>query len=148
MEHLRDNADEDRHGGLERSVEAARHRNQPQPRPWLLVAQAFAGQQDFERAVEFYELAIFPAQTRLSTDLATRAADLARAHRRAIEFYLLALRDRRYDLRLEELAMAQLNYGIALFKLNRLDEARATWETIQGDAAGILARAWLDIAAQ
>lgn len=89
------------------------------PRAWLYTADSFASHGHFERAVEFY---------------------------------VLGLKDGRYvgpnDLRQDELAMAQLNYGIALFKLNRLDEARATWESIQGDAAGILARAWLDIAAQ
>lgn len=150
FEHLRRWVDRERSGELEQMALAAASRRTP--RAWLYTADSFASHGHFERAVEFYERSIFPEQLRLSTDILTRAAELARAHRRAIEFYVLGLKDGRYvgpnDLRQDELAMAQLNYGIALFKLNRLYEARATWESIQGDAAGILARAWLDIAAQ
>lgn len=87
-------------------------------------------------------------------DIEKLAAEASRAHRRAIEFYRLELGGDQYAADLAalklspaELAVTQLNYGISLFKLKRVTEARATWSAISRSAAvEILAKVWIDLA--
>ena len=152
IEHVQRNAALDRDGGVEKSADLARRRNDDYFS--ISVAEAFAGQGEFDRAVPFYETALshnLPGKN----DVDARAAEASRLYQRSIEFYQLEFKERpcgwsgSAPLRFcpDELATAQLNYGISLFKLKRVDEARATWSAITGSpCVEILAKAWIDIA--
>ncbi len=150
IEFVRTSADRDRDGDIERSLEAARQRNDVHI--WVIVAQLFAGQGDHARAVEVYEVAL-RLDGASNDDADSRAAEAAQIYGRAIEFYRVEFAQhpcgwsgsapRRFCP--AQLALAQLNYGISLFKLGRVDDARATWTSITGSpAVEVLAQAWID----
>lgn len=143
-EQIRRGAAEDRDGGLEDTVAAAEGRYSADL--WIVTAQAFAGADDHARAVEYYRHGLMvhdPDELQLES-MATKAS---RDHRRSVEFYRLALGPDRRALTPARLALAQLNLGISLFKLGRVDEARATWGSIEGSAAvEALAQVWIRVA--
>ena len=160
--HMRADALTDRQSGVEKSVEAARQRGSGDF--FMIVAQALAGQGDHKRAVEHYELGL--SRINRKQQIASRgppgeaeraawAAGQAKAHGRSIAFYELAAKqdpDVVFGYEPDQfpgvdLARCQLNYGISLFRLNRVADARAEWASIEGNAAAmILAKAWIDIA--
>lgn len=127
--------------------------------PYFSVAEAFAGAGDHARAISLYERALeftVSEPTKLSdADIAKLASEAARLYGRDASFYSVELQQQRSGLlgvasdafTPADKAQVQLNYGISLFKLKRMDEARATWSAIAGSpTVEILARAWLDIA--
>lgn len=159
-------AEEDRRGEVERSYEAAGKRANSAP-ALDTVAQAFAAQGDHARAVEIYEqvIAIYAAALKNTPPIETYppseaeikawAAAQAKSNGRAVQFYLVeAQRNPNVmfgrlpdQVTWTDLALAQLNYGISLLALKRVEDARATWSAIHGSAgAEILAKAWLGIA--
>ena len=157
-------AQEDRNGGVEKSVEPAKKRASGEPLNY--VAQAFAGQGEHERAVELYQLALgrmqMASDKQVASDRQPTAAERAawaskqaKARGRSVEFYELEAKLNPgvvfgadcYQFSAIDLALAQLNYGISLFRLKRVAEARAVWNEISGNkAVEILADAWIDIA--
>jgi hypothetical protein len=161
-------AGHDRAGGVERSAEIAMQRHDAF---YLgVVAEAFAAQGEFGRAIPLYERALGfkvsdPTMSKVDdpakwsdADIAKQASELARLHGRNASFYSVELQQRRAGLlgpepstseefTLGDKARIELNYGISQFRLQRVYEARATWSAITGSpCVEILARAWLDIA--
>jgi len=166
--HIKEQAGLDRAGGVERSAEIAMQRNDAD---YLgIVAEAFAAQGEFGRAIPLYERALGfkvsdPTMSKVDDPtkwsdayIAKQASELARLHGRDASFYSVELQQRRAGLlgpepstseefTLADKARIQLNYGISQFRLQRVDQARATWSAITGSpCVEILARAWLDIA--
>jgi len=146
---VRRQAEYDRDRGLERSAEAAGRKTSGHA--MILVAEAFAGHGNYGRAIELYLIGLAKGQLAAidSAKLEARAAIASKDYRRAIEFYrlgipLVQLRER---LTPTEVALARLNLGIAQFRLDQSDAARATWSSIQGSTAvEILAKTWIDFA--
>lgn len=144
MGRLRQAAAQDRDGGLARSVETAEHRYSASL--WIITAQAFAGADDHARAVEYYLRGLVMHEPG-ETEVRAWASKASLEYRRAVEFYRLALGPGRSRLTPQELALAQLNLGVSLFKLGRVDEARTAWASIDGNAAvEILAQVWIGVA--
>lgn len=155
--HAQEQARQDRRSGMDQSIAAAQKRCSPQM--WADVAEFMAGGGDDERAIEFYEHALNfresdPAQFG-DAEIDRRAAEASRITGRSIVFHRLELVQQRSgvsgwgpkQLTPAELVLVKLNYGISLYRLKRVAEARATWAAIDGNAAaGILAKAWIGIA--
>jgi tetratricopeptide (TPR) repeat protein len=149
MESLRRQAAVDLARGLEDGVKAAEKRASRDV--WFPIAQAFAGSGKNERAVAFYYRALTPDSSLTEDSIPARAEELARAHRRAIEFYLLELRQQLEkppaEVNKNKRGIIMLNLGISLFRLGLVDEARSVWMAIEGDGAvAILAAVWIGLA--
>ena len=146
---VRRQAEYDRDRGLERSAEAASRKTSGEA--VILVAEAFAGHGNYGRAIELYLIGLAEGQPAAidPAELEARAAIASKEYRRAIEFYrlgipLVQLRERFTPT---EMALGQLNLGIAQFRLNQIDAAQATWLSIAGNTAvAVLAKIWIDLA--
>lgn len=143
-ENIRRAAAQDRNGGLEDTVASAEYQYSAQL--WITTAEAFAGADDHVRAVEYYLRGLIlhdPTASELEA-IATRASQ---EHRRAVDFYRLALGPDRHVMTPPQLARVRLNLGISLFKLGRVQEARTTWASIEGNlAVETLAQVWIGVA--
>lgn len=137
-------AAEDREGGLERGIADAEY--QYSADYWITMAVAFAGADDHARAVDYYLRGLI-AHDPDALQLEAMAAKASQDHRRSIEFYRLSLGPDRRTLTPSQLALAQLNLGISLFRLNRVEEARTTWAATEGSpAVEALAQVWIGVA--
>lgn len=137
-------AAEDREGGLERGVADAERLYSADY--WITMAVAFAGAADHARAIEYYQrgLIVHDPDT---LQLEAMARKASQDHRRSIEFYRLLIGPDRRTLTPSGFALAQLNLGISLFRLNRVEEARTTWAAIEGSpAVEALAQVWIGVA--
>lgn len=146
---VRRQAEYDRDQGLERSAQAASRKTNRQA--MILVAEAFAGHGNYGRAIELYLIGLAEGQPAAidPAELEAQAAIASKEYRRAIEFYRLGIPSVQLRERLTptELALGQLNLGIAQFRLNQIATARATWSSIHGSAAvEVLAKTWIDLA--
>lgn len=149
IEAVRRDAEQDRDGDLERSAEAANKRTTGHA--MIVVAQAFAGHGNYERAIDLYLIGLAKGQPGAidPAELEARAATASKEYRRAIEFYRLGIPTVQLQEQFTpaEVALAKLNLGIAQYKLNQIDAARATWSSIRGsNAVEILAKIWIDLA--
>lgn len=165
---MEEQAAEDRATGIEEGFRMLQGRTDAWS--WGVYGETFAAVGLHARAIPLYEHALgFKVSdstklkandpTKLSdADIAKQAAEAARLHGRDASFYSVELQQRRAgllgpepftseDFTPADKARIQLNYGISLFRIGRIADARATWSAITASpSVEILAKAWIDIA--
>jgi tetratricopeptide (TPR) repeat protein len=170
IKHMQEQAAQDRATGIEEGFRIVQGRTDP----WSfgVYGEVFAAVGLHARAIPIYERAFgFTVSdptalkvndpTKLSdADIARLASEAARLHSRDVSFYSVELQQRRAGLlgvapkpftsgefTPADKALIQLNYGISLFRIGRIADARATWSAIGcSPTVENLAKAWIDIA--